>query len=81
MQHIHQIRRCQRNGREGIAAAWLDAHTDMLTKLVVDSRHLRLAGRNGHGCVSIHLLNLAIDALQHRLISAIFLLENLDKLL
>ena len=53
----------------------------MLTKLVVDSRHLRLAGRNGHGCVSIHLLNLAIDALQHRLISAIFLLENLDKLL
>ena len=81
MHHVYQIGGCQCNRRKGIPTTGLHADTYILAQLVVNRRNLRLAGSNGHGCIRVNLLNLAIDTLYHRLIGTIFLLENLDKLL
>ena len=75
-----QIGRGQCNSRKGIAAAGLNADADRIAKLVVDGRHLRLAGGNRHAGISIHLFDLAVDALDHRLVAVIGL-EDLDELL
>ena len=81
VQHIHQICCRQRDGREGVPAAGLDRDAHFVSQLVVNRRNLSLACSNGHGSIRIHLLDLAIDALHHRLIGAVLFLENLNELL
>ena len=81
VQYIHQICRSQRDGREGVPAAGLDRDAHFVSQLVVNRRNLSLACSNGHGSIRIHLLDLAIDALHHRLIGAVLFLENLNELL
>ena len=47
----------------------------------MNGRNLRFAGSNRHSCIRVYLLDLAIDALHHRLVGAILFLEDFDKLL
>ena len=70
----------QCDGREGITAARLDADAHRIVQLVVNGRYLRLAGGNRHAGVGVDLLDLAVDALDHRLVP-VGGLEDFDELL
>ena len=79
--HIVQIGRRQCNRREGIPSARLQRNTDSVPQLILQLGNLRAARRNGHGCVRIHLADLTVHPLRHRLIFPVFRRENLYKLL
>ena len=70
----------QCDGWEGITAARLDADAHRIVQLVVNGRYLRLAGGNRHAGVGVDLLDLAVDALDHRLVP-VGGLEDFDELL
>ena len=50
-------------------------------QLIVDSRYLRLGGRNGDRCIRIDRLDLTVYALHHGFQFAVFPMEDLNELL
>ena len=79
--HIPQIGRSQYNRREGVAATGFYRDSHILAQLVMQGRNLCLGGGHRHPRFRIRLPNLPVYTLHHRLIGAVFLLKNANKLL
>ena len=72
---------CERDRREGVAAARLHRNADVGAELVMNGGHLRPRGRDRHLRVAVERPDRLVHALHHRLIGAVRLLKNLDELL